>query len=219
MPTPEQRLAGGADESSAGEILDPRHFYAAYEFQYAAVRGRDVAVLLDHARRYECPVRYWWVSETANRKGVQGAFDILIVCVHHSSIVKGAEMHAILRQAAAEHQVAWDDFEAAKLDDYRTLSKPIVTPQDIARPDGTPLFSIERAADTNALYTLTRANVQLVAQGMLGRALSDAEIAAVAAELPSVINWMDPVEFTIWTCQQAGSVGRAADGHMPELEP
>ena len=215
MPTPEQRLAGGVGEPSAVETLDPRHFYAAYVFEHAAVRGRDVAALVDHAHRFECPIRYWWASATTNLKG---AFDRLIVCVHHSSVVKGAEMHGILRQAAANHEVAWDDFEAAKLDEYRTLGKAIVAPQDIAKPDGTPLFQVERAADTDALYTLTREHVQLVAQGMLGRALSDAEMAAVAAELPGVINWMDPIEFTIWTCQQAGRVGQAADGQMPETE-
>ena len=66
-------------------------------------------------------------------------------------------MHAVLLQAGAEHQVAWDDFEAAKLDEYRTLGKAVVTAQEIAKPDGAPLFLVERAADTDALYTLTRA--------------------------------------------------------------
>jgi hypothetical protein len=27
------------------EVLDPRHFYAAYAFEYAALRWHDVAVL------------------------------------------------------------------------------------------------------------------------------------------------------------------------------
>ena len=211
MGTPEH-IARVVSEPSREEILDPRHFYAAYEFQYAAVRGRDVAVLINHARRFECPIRYWWASETANRKGAKGAFDRLIVCAHHASMTTAIEMHGILRQAVANHEVAWDDFEAAKLDDYRRYGKAIVASQDIAQPDGTPLFSVERAADTNALYNLTRAHVQLVAQGMLGRVLSAAELAAVAAELPGAINWMDPVEFTIWTCQQAGRVGPAATG-------
>jgi len=216
MPTPEQRVStGGLGEQPAGETLDPRHFYAAYVFEYAALRGRDVAVLVDQAHRFECPVRYWWASATTNLKG---AFDRLIICVHHPSLGKAVEMHGLLRQAAAKHQVAWDDFEAAALDDYSTYGKVIDAPENIAEPDGTPLFHIEKVVDADALYTLTRSDVQLIAQGMLGRALSDAEMAAVAAELPGVINWMDPIEFTIWTCQQAGNVGRAADGHMPEPE-
>ena len=86
-------------------------------------------------------------------------------------------MHGILRQAAVKHQVTCDDFEAAVLDEYRTYGKVIDDPQNIAAPDGAPLFRLERARDDDALYTLTRADVQLVAQGTLGRASSDTEIA------------------------------------------
>ena len=215
MGTPEQLLCPGAGEQPASEALDPHHFYAAYTFESAALRGRDVASLFEHAHRFECPVRYWWASEVTNLKG---AFDRLIVCVHHTSLVKAVEMHSVLRQAAAKGQVTWDDFDAAVLDDYRTYGRIIDDPKNIVEPDGKQLFIMESAGDADALYTLTRADVQLIAQGMLGRALSDAEIAAVTAELPSVINWMDPIEYTIWTCQQSGSVARAADGHLPEIE-
>ena len=50
-------------------------------------------------------------------------------------------------------------------------------------------------------------------------ARSSAAREVVEAELPGVINWMDAIEFTIWSCQQAGQVARAADGHLPEMEP
>ncbi len=127
-------------------------------------------------------------------------------------------MYSVLRQAAAKGQVTWDDFDAAVLDDYRTFGRIIDDPKNIAEPDGKQLFIMESAGDVDALYTLTRADVQVVAQGMLGQELSDTEIAAVATELPSVIKWMYPIEYTIWSCQQAGSVTRAANGHLPEME-
>src|SRR5512141_1330023 len=145
MGTPERSSPADIATTQAEEVLDPRHFYAAYVFEYATLRGHDVAVLLDQARQFECPVRYWWASETTN---LTGAFDRLVVCVHHPSLTKAVEMHGILRQAAARHQVVWDEFDAAKLDEYRTHGKVIVAPQDIAKPDGTPLFLAERPTDT-----------------------------------------------------------------------
>ena len=57
MATPEQHIDGATGEPVPSENLDPRHFYAAYVFEYAALRGRDVAVLVDHARRSECLTR------------------------------------------------------------------------------------------------------------------------------------------------------------------
>src|SRR3990172_2739204 len=128
--TPEQSSPADIDTNQTQEDLDPRHFYAAYVFEYATLRGHDVAVLLDQAHQFECPVRYWWASETTN---LTGAFDRLIVCMHHPSIVKGVEIHTILREAAAKHQVAWDDFEAAELDEYRTYGKVIDDPQNSGR--------------------------------------------------------------------------------------
>ena len=197
------------------EVLDPHHFYAAYTFESAALRGRDVATLFEQAHRFACPLRYWWASETTDLKG---AFDRLMIGIHHTSLVKAVEMHGALRQAAAKGQVTWDNFDTATLDDYRTYGRSIDDPKKIVEPDGTPLFIMESMGNADALYTLTRADVQLIAQGMLGRTLSETEIAAVAAELPGVINWMDPIEYTIWTCQQAGNVARAADGHLSEME-
>jgi hypothetical protein len=44
MGTPEQFFPAGASEQPASENLDPRHLYAAYMFDDAANRRRDVAV-------------------------------------------------------------------------------------------------------------------------------------------------------------------------------
>jgi|WetSurMetagenome_2_1015567.scaffolds.fasta_scaffold344808_2 hypothetical protein len=120
MGTPERFLGPVAGEQPTNEALDPHHFYAAYSFESAALRGRDVASLFAHAHHFECPIRYWWASEVTNLKG---GFDRLIVCVHHISLVKAVEMHGLLRQAAVRHQVVWDEFDAAKLDECRTHGK------------------------------------------------------------------------------------------------
>jgi hypothetical protein len=82
MGTPEQHLTPSLSEQSRPEVLDPRHFYAAYVFDDAATRRRDVAVLLHEAQRLSYPVRYWWLSEAMD---LQDAPDRLIVCVHHPS--------------------------------------------------------------------------------------------------------------------------------------
>ena len=79
MATLEMHIAG-EDESPPTENLDPHHFYAAYVFESAALRGRDVAVLIHEAQRLSYPVRYWWLSEAMD---LQDAPDRLIVCVHH----------------------------------------------------------------------------------------------------------------------------------------
>jgi hypothetical protein len=45
MGTPEHFLRPGAGEQPTNEALDPHHFYAAYTFESAALRVRDVASL------------------------------------------------------------------------------------------------------------------------------------------------------------------------------
>ena len=72
----------GAGEQPVKENLDPRHFYAAYVFDDAATRQRDVAVLIHEAQQLGYPVRYWWLSEAME---LQGSPDRLIVCLPNSS--------------------------------------------------------------------------------------------------------------------------------------
>ena len=47
----------GMGEQSSNEYLDPHHFYAAYVFDDAATRQRDVAVLIHEAQQLGYPVR------------------------------------------------------------------------------------------------------------------------------------------------------------------
>ncbi len=84
----------------------------------------------------------------------------MIVGVHHTSLVKASEMHGALRQASAKGQVTWDEFDAATLDDCRTLGKVIDAPKKIVEPGGTPLFFVERSRDANPLYIPARADAQ-----------------------------------------------------------
>jgi hypothetical protein len=119
----------------AGEDLDPRHFYAAYIFDQAHGRQDDVATLIEQAQQLGYPVRYWWLSQAVD---LQGTPDRLIVCVHHRSIGEDAGMD--LYEALGERQVTWDGLEAAAVDEYRLLGRPIEGPEVICRTNGTPLF-------------------------------------------------------------------------------
>ena len=58
MGTPEQFLRPGACEQPTNEALDPHHFYAAYTFESAALRGRDVASLFNQLTGAVPPQRY-----------------------------------------------------------------------------------------------------------------------------------------------------------------
>ena len=80
MLGPEMLPIEGMGEQSSNEYLDPHHFYAAYVFDDAATRQRDVAVLIHEAQQPGYPVRYWWLSEAME---LQGSPDRLSVCVHH----------------------------------------------------------------------------------------------------------------------------------------
>ena len=125
MPGPELQPIEGVGEPSSNENLDPHHFYAAYVFDDAATHRRDVAVLVHEAQQLGYPVRYWWLSEAMD---LQDAPDRLIVCVHHPSLGEnaGMDLYNTLRQAAQKHKTAWDDLEAAQVDEYREFGK-IVT--------------------------------------------------------------------------------------------
>ena len=55
MGVPEQSSIADIATNQTEEVLDPHHFYAAYTFESAALRGRDVAALFEQAHRFECP--------------------------------------------------------------------------------------------------------------------------------------------------------------------
>ena len=117
------------------EDLDPRHFYAAYVFDQAQERKDDITTLIEQAQNLGYPVRYWWLSEAM---ALQGHPDRLIVCVHHPSSNADAGMD--LYETLKEHQVAWDELEAAAVGEYCYPGKPIEGPEVIYRRDGAPLF-------------------------------------------------------------------------------
>ena len=124
------------DLGQAEEDLDPRHFYAAYVFDQAHDRREDVATLMEQAQQLGYPLRYWWLSQAVD---LQGNPDRLIVCVHHPSMAEDAGMD--LYEVLEEGQVTWDGLEAAAVEEYRLLGKPVEGLEVICRPDGTPLFA------------------------------------------------------------------------------
>jgi len=128
-------LPSGEVGQLSGENLDPRHFYAAYVFDQAETRKQDIVTLIEHARRLNYPVRYWWLSDAMELRGYP---DRLIMCVHHPSAAEDAGMD--LYETLKEHQASWDDLEAAAVDEYQYLGKPIEGPADIHWPDRTSLF-------------------------------------------------------------------------------
>jgi hypothetical protein len=123
------------DLGQAEEDLDPRHFYAAYVFDQAHEREDDIAALIEQAQQLGYPARYWWLSQAME---LQGNPDRLIVCVHHPSVSEDAGMD--LYESLTEEQVTWDDLEAAAVDEYRLLGRPIEGPEVICRRGGEPLF-------------------------------------------------------------------------------
>lgn len=214
MPTPEQPFASGPGEQSFREDLHPHHFYAAYTFDNPATRRRDITILIDQAQQLERPVRYWWLSEAMD---LQGSPDRLIVCVHHPSADENAGMD--LYDALEHHQAKWDGLEAADVGEYRLFGKIISRPDNIFEPDGAPLFP--EPEDTEALFSLslTRADMQMVAQGTLRRELTEAEMEAVTQLLPAAIGWVGSVEAALEAGQFLGRIGPDAAGHQRERKP
>ena len=135
MDIRELLLPSGELGPPPGENLNPHHFYAAYVFDQAETRNRDVTAVVEQAKRLGYPVRYWWLSDAMP---LQDHPDRLIVCVHHPSARDDAGMD--LYDTLKEHQATWDDLEAAAIDEYRYLGKPIERPADIRWPDRNPLF-------------------------------------------------------------------------------
>jgi hypothetical protein len=125
----------GSAEQQPGEDLNPRHFYAAYVFDQAHERREDITTLIEQAQQLSYPARYWWLSQAME---LEGNPDRLIVCVHHPSSAEDAGMD--LYEALTEKLVTWDGLEAAAVDEYRLLGRPIEGTEVICRHDGTPLF-------------------------------------------------------------------------------
>jgi hypothetical protein len=123
------------DLGQAEEDLDSRHFYAAYVFDRAHERREDIATVIEQTQQLGYPARYWWLSQAVD---LEGNPDRLIVYVHHPSSAEDAGMD--LCEALTEQQITWDGLEAAAVDEYRLLGKPIEGLDVIRRRDGMELF-------------------------------------------------------------------------------
>jgi hypothetical protein len=118
-----------------GEIFDPCHFYAAYVFDQAIERERDVQAVLENAQELGYSVRYWWLSDAMD---LEGSPDRLIVCVHHPSHSENAGMD--LYNALRQKNISWDDLEAAVVEDYCDLGKPVRELAEFRFPIGDALY-------------------------------------------------------------------------------
>jgi hypothetical protein len=203
-----------AGEQANAEILDPRHFYAAYVFDQAADRERDVRAVIEQAQALEYPLRYWWLSSAMD---LQGSPDRLIVCVHHPSHGEdaGLDLYNLLR----EKEVSWDDLDAAAMDEYRFLGRPVNEPGDLRTPDGNRLYPASGAEQELpdgmiALLVITTQDIRDEAESLLGRDLTQGEFSALLAQFSKTLDWMDWTFYlgaAIYLCQEAGRVGPAAE--------
>jgi hypothetical protein len=124
-----------SEERPEAEFFDPRHFYDAYIFDAADEREQDIQALIEQAKGLGYPLRYWWLSDGME---LQGFPDRLIVCVHHPSSSEDAGLD--LYDALKERDVAWNDLEAAVVEEYRYLGKPVEGLNDLRSSHGDRLF-------------------------------------------------------------------------------
>jgi len=85
------------------EIMNPRHFYAAYVFDQPNERVPDFRAVVEASYSLGYPVRYWWLSQAMD---LRGAPDRLIICVHHPSASEEAGMD--LYDARVVKGISWD---------------------------------------------------------------------------------------------------------------
>lgn len=197
------------------EILDPHHSYAAYVFDRANEHEHDIQGLIEQAQEFGYPLRYWWLSDAME---LQGFPDRLIVCVHHPSSSENAGMD--LYDALTEKVITWDDLEAAVVDEYRYLGKPIESLGDFRSPYGNWLFqhaareSGYLSQQEDAVYSITQDDIREEAQSYLGRELTEEELYVITAKFWKALDWLDWSQYlyeVIRICQQAGWVGPNVD--------
>jgi hypothetical protein len=117
------------------EIMDPRHFYAAYVFDQAETHQQDILMLYAQAQHLGYPLRYWWLSDAMD---LQGSPDLLIVCVHHPSHSEnaGLDLYDVLK----EKGVNWDELDSAVVEEYVYYGKPLDSAGDLSDPNGRRIF-------------------------------------------------------------------------------
>jgi hypothetical protein len=190
----EQPRPNDHDHRFPGERLAPNHFYAAYVFDRPASRDYDISTLIEQAQKFGYPVRYWWLSDAMDIGDEQTAMDDrLIVCVHHPHSGENAGMD--LYSELYRNKVAYDELDAATVDEYRRFSRALHGPGDIDRPDGQQLFPamprsevfdelrLNVLRELEPLVAYTVGDVQSVAMEALGRALTEAELLGIATQM------------------------------------
>jgi hypothetical protein len=208
------------------EFLDPYHFYAAYVFDRVNEHQADVQTLIEQSQELGYPVRYWWLSEALD---LQDSPDRLIVCVHHPS--RSADAGLDLYENLKEEEVTWDDLDAAALEEYVQLGKPVVKVDDLRLPDGRMLYPDailgERAHahdwQATALFIISVDAVREASQERLGRDLTGEEFAAILVKFQKNLDWLD---WTIYLDEaidhflKTGSIRQASEdslGSEPEF--
>lgn len=196
------------------EILDLHHFYAAYVFDRANEREPDIHALIDQAQDLGYPIRHWWLSDAML---LQGSPDRLIVCIHHPSQSEDAGID--LYDALKEKGIRWDDLEAAVVEEYRSLGRPVEDLEDIRSATGDILFPHPTAENKDTsqelpLFTITVEDVRSEAEHYLDRALTDEELSVVLERFKNnlvYLDWRPYLDEAIQHCQKTGEVGPCED--------
>lgn len=117
------------------ELCRSNHFYAAYIYDKPEIHQADITSLLNEAHRMGYPVRAWWLSQAMD---IQDYPDRLIVCVHHPASDENAGMD--LYDSLQSRQVYYDELNAATMDEYICLGKPVHTAEKMVDRNGFHLF-------------------------------------------------------------------------------
>jgi hypothetical protein len=150
--------------------------------------------LIAQSQELGYPVRYWWLSEAMD---LQRSPDRLIVCVHHPS--RSANAGLDLYENLKEEEVTWDDLDAAALEEYVQLGKPVVDLGDLRLPDGQMLYPEaipgEKAHShqwqATALFIISIDAVRDASEERLGRHLLDEEFGAILQKFQKNLDWLD----------------------------
>lgn len=206
------------------EILDERHFYAAYVYDKAYERAQDIQILFSEARKLGYPIRYWWLSDVMD---LQDYSDRLIICVHHPSTSEdaGMDLYDSLRKKGAN----WDDLESALVAEYCFYGKTVVETAGVRLANGQQLFphgnreiqNLPRNDNVKVLLLLTEDDVRAEAADYLGREPTEDELKVIIPHFSKAMEWLDWVSYldeVIRICQAAGQVGPAADQQNDEFK-
>jgi len=176
-----------------------------------------VQTLIEQSQELGYPLRYWWLS---NAMDLQGSPDRLIMCVHHPS--RSADAGLDLYEILKEEEVTWDDLDAAALEEYVQLGKPVENLGDLRMPDGQMLYPEATPGENThahewqaaALFIILIDAVREASEERLGRDLSGEEFAAILVKFQKNLDWLDWTVYldeAIQHCLKTGEVRQASD--------